>query len=574
MADSVAEVLWSMLESAGVKRCYGIIGDALCPIADALRRNGRVEFIQTRNEEAGVFAAVAEASLTGNPVAVCGTAGPGVMHLLNGLVDAKKEGAPVIAIAGDTVSALIDSGWVEEVNPYETFQIASLYTGRIVNPAQTRTVVQTAIRTAVSEHGPTVIAVPGDIAPRKVPDDSYQAVVHRPPLLRPTDEDLGALAKLIDEADSVTIFGGDGCRDAHDEVVALAQKLQAPVGYAYRGKQWLEWGNPNAVGMTGLLGWGGAYEAMQHCDVCLLLGTNFPLNDFYPKRAKKVQIDRRPSNIGRRTHLDMGLVGDIKDTVSALLPLVGEKHNTRHLDRALKETEKWRRKMGHYVTRGPELTPIRPEYLMATIDELASDDAVVCADTGTAVIWTARYFTAKRKRNIFGSFSWASMANAMPNTIGVALAYPGRQVIGMCGDGGLAMLMGDLLTIAERQLPVKLVVLDNSGFQFVRIEMAEAGLEPYGLTFSNPDWAKVAEAIGLTGIRLEDPREVRDAVAEFLATLGPALLDAVVEPNALSLPPHISFGEAEGFSLRLAKQAVGGNLDDVIETVKANVHLV
>jgi pyruvate dehydrogenase (quinone) len=574
MPDSVADALWSMLAGAGVKRCYGIVGDALNPVIDALRRDGRVEFIQVRNEEAGVFAAVAEAHLTENLVAVCGTSGPGAIHLLNGLIDARREGVPVIAIVGDTVTGLIDSGTIEEINPYATFEIASLYTGRLVNPAQTRTVVQTAIRTALSEHGPTVIAVPGDVASRKVPDDSYQAVLHNPPLLRPNDEDLRALAQMIDEAGSVTIFGGDGCRDAHDEVVALAEKLQAPVGYAYRGKQWLEWGNPNAVGMTGLLGWGGAYEAMHNCDLCLLLGTNFPLPDFYPKKPKKVQVDLRPANIGRRTHIDMGLVGDIKDTVAALLPLVAQKAGTHHLARALKTTEKWRKNMSHYVTRGPDVTPIRPEYLVATLDELADDDAVVSADTGTACIWTARYITAKQSRNIFGSLSWASMANAMPNAIGAALAHPKRQAIAICGDGGLSMLMGDLLTIAERQIPVKLLVLDNSGFQFVHIEQEEAGIQPFGTKFANPDLAKVAESIGLTGIRVEDPRQVRDAVAEFLAIPGPALLDAVTDPYALSLPPHVSFGEAEGFSLSFAKQALNGNLDDVIDTVKSNVHVV
>jgi pyruvate dehydrogenase (quinone) len=574
MPNSVADALWSMLAGAGVKRCYGIVGDALNPVMDALRRDGRVEFIQMRNEEAGVFAAVAEASLTGNLVAVCGTAGPGAMHLVNGLIDAQREGVPVIAIVGDTVTSLIDSGTIEEINPYSTFQTASLYTCRLINPAQTRTVVQTAIRTALSEHGPTVIAVPGDVAVKKVPDDSYQAVLHNPPLLRPSDDDLRALAKMIDDAGTVTIFGGDGCRDAHDEVVALAEKLQAPVGYAYRGKQWLEWGNPNAVGMTGLLGWGGAYEAMHNCDLCLLLGTNFPLPDFYPKKPKKVQVDLRPTNIGRRTHIDMGLVGDIRDTVASLLPLVAQKDETRHLNRALKTTAKWRENMSHYVTRGPDVAPIRPEYLVATIDALADDDAVICADTGTAVIWMARYINAKQNRNLFGSLSWASMANAMPNTIGAALAYPGRQAIALCGDGGLSMLMGDLLTIAERQIPVKLVVLDNSGFQFVHIEQEEAGIQPFGTKFANPDLAKVAESIGLTGIRVEDPREVQDAVAELLATPGPALLDAVVDPYALSLPSHVSFGEAEGFSLSFAKQALNGNLDDVIQTVKANVHLV
>jgi len=573
MAERVADVLWSMLAGAGVKRCYGIVGDALNPVIDGLRRNGQVEFIHVRHEEAGTFAAVAEAYLTNAPVAVCGTAGPGVMHLLNGLMDAQREGAPVIAIAGDVVSNLADTCTLEELNPYATFQVASLYTGRIVNPAQTRAVVQTAIRTALAEHGPTVIALPGDTAASEVPDDTYRAVVPNQPLLRPSDSDLQALAELIDGAGSVTIFGGDGCRDAHDEIVALAERLHAPVGYAFRGKQWLEWGNPNAVGMSGLLGWGGAYEAMHDCDLCLLLGTNFPFVDFYPRTPKKVQVDRSASIIGRRTDIDLGLVGDIKDTVTALLALVAQKPDRSHLDRALTTTERWRKRMGHYVTRGPELSPIRPEYLASTIDELASDDAAFCVDTGTACIWAARYITARRDRRIFGSFSWASMANAMPNALGIALAYPGRQVIALCGDGGLAMLMGELLTIAERQLPVKLVVLNNGGLEFVHIEMEEAGIEPFGTAFENPDFSKLADAIGLTGIRVEDPRAVRDAVTRLLSTPGPALLDAVVDPHALSLPPHITFGMAEGFSLSLAKQAINGNLDEVIETVKRNVSL-
>jgi pyruvate dehydrogenase (quinone) len=563
-----------MLAGAGVRRCYGIVGDALNPVIDGLRRNGQVEFIHVRNEEAGVFAAVAEACLTNSPVAVCGTAGAGAIHLLNGLVDAQREGAPVIAIAGDIQSGVIDTGALEEVNPYAAFAVASLYTGRIVNPAQTRAVVQRAIGTALGEGGPTVIALPGDVAASDAPEDTYRAVTHRRPLLRPSDRDLQALAELIDAAGTITIFGGDGCRGAHDEIVALAQRLQAPVGYAFRGKQWLEWGNPNAVGMSGLLGWGGAYEAMHNCDVCLLLGTNFPFADFYPRKPKKVQVDRRASIIGRRTHVDMGLVGDVSDTVAALVPLVAQKSDSGHLDGALETTAKWRERMSHYVTRGPELSPIRPEYLVSTIDELAGDDVAVCADTGTACIWAARYITAKPNRHIFGSFSWASMANAMPNAIGIALAYPGRQVIALCGDGGLTMLMGDLLTIATRKLPVKLVVLNNGGLEFVKIEMEEAGIEPFGIALENPDFAKLAEAIGLTGIRVQDPREVRDGVARLLSTTGPALLDAVVDPQALSLPPHITFGMAEGFSLSMAKQALHGNLDEVVETVKRNVRVV
>jgi pyruvate dehydrogenase (quinone) len=505
-----------------------------------------------RNEEAGVLAAVAESLVTGEPVVVCGTAGPGVTHLLNGLLDASRERVPVIAVAGDSASSVIDSGTVEEISPYDLFRTASLYTGRILNPAQTRTVVQTAIRTAIVERGPTVIAIPGDVAAKPF-EGSIQEVTFRQPLLRPADADLTELADLINRAKDVTIFGGDGCRFAHDEVVALATKIGAPVGYAYRGKQWLEWDNPNAVGMTGLLGWGGAYEAMHHGDLLLLLGTSFPFGDFYPTDCTIAQIDSRGTMLGRRTRVDLALVGDVRETVAAVLPLVDAKEPGHHLTHALHVTKHWRERMGHYVTRGPRLKRIRPEYLVSTLDELASDDAVFTVDTGTACIWAARYVTAKSGRNILGSFNWATMANAMPYAMGIAIGVPGRQAIALCGDGGLAMLMGDLLTIAARQLPVKLVVLNNSHLDFVHIEMMEAGIEPFGTTLKNPSFAALADVIGIAGFRLENPNDVRSTVDQFLTTPGPALLDAVIDPHALSLPPHVSLGMAEGFSLSLAK---------------------
>jgi pyruvate dehydrogenase (quinone) len=549
---TVADATWTMLAESGVKRCYGIIGDALNPVIDALHRAGKVEFILVRNEEAGALAAVAESLVTGEPVVVCGTAGPGVTHLLNGLLDASRERVPVIAVAGDSASSVIDSGTVEEISPYDLFRTASLYTGRILNPAQTRTVVQTAIRTAIVERGPTVIAIPGDVAAKPF-EGSIQEVTFRQPLLRPADADLTELADLINRAKDVTIFGGDGCRFAHDEVVALATKIGAPVGYAYRGKQWLEWDNPNAVGMTGLLGWGGAYEAMHHGDLLLLLGTSFPFGDFYPTDCTIAQIDSRGTMLGRRTRVDLALVGDVRETVAAVLPLVDAKEPGHHLTHALHVTKHWRERMGHYVTRGPRLKRIRPEYLVSTLDELASDDAVFTVDTGTACIWAARYVTAKSGRNILGSFNWATMANAMPYAMGIAIGVPGRQAIALCGDGGLAMLMGDLLTIAARQLPVKLVVLNNSHLDFVHIEMMEAGIEPFGTTLKNPSFAALADVIGIAGFRLENPNDVRSTVDQFLTTPGPALLDAVIDPHALSLPPHVSLGMAEGFSLSLAK---------------------
>ena len=570
---NVADATWTMLADAGVKRCYGIIGDALNPMIDALHRNGRIEFIHVRNEWAGALAAVGESMAHGEPVVVCGTAGPGATNLLNGLLDASRERVPVIAVCGDTVSYALDTGVPEEINPYDLFQTASLYTGRVINPDQTRMVVQTAIRTALVESGPTVLAIPGDVAAQPY-HGALQQVSYRRPVFRPIDADISELAELINGAKNVTIFGGDGCRFAHDEVVALATKIGAPVGWAYRGKQWLEWDNPNAVGQTGLLGWGGCYEAMQRCDLLLLLGTSFPFIEFYPTGPTTVQVDSRGTMIGRRTHVDLGLVGDIGETVAALLPLVEAKQPGHHLTRALKVTSEWRERMGHYVTRGPKLNRIRPEYLTATLNELAADDAVFTVDTGTPVIWAARYVQATRNRNILASLNWASMANAMPYAMGAALAFPDRQTIALCGDGGLSMLMGDLLTIAERELPVKLVVFDNSHLEFVHIEMMEAGIAPFGTDFKNPNFAEMAETIGIAGFRLEQAAEVRSTVEQFLAAPGPALLDAVVDPHALSLPPHATFGQAENFSLSLAKQVIQGSLDDVIATAKNNALLM
>src|SRR5579862_8083917 len=383
MAQKVADVMWSMLAKAGVKRCYGIVGDALNPVMDALRRNGEIEFIHVRNEEYGVFAAVADAYMTGRPVAVCGTAGPGVTHLFNGLMDARKEGAAIIAIAGDVESKLIDTAALEELNPYKFFDTACLYIGRVVNPEQVRAVVTTAIMTAVIDKGPTLISMPGDIAAAKVPDHSAHAFTAAAlPLMRPADSDLDKLAQMIEGANKVAIFGGDGCRDARDEVLQLATKLKAPVGYSFRGKQWLEHDNPNAVGMTGLLGYGGAYKALHGADLLLMLGTDFPFSEFLPgDNVKKVQIDKNAKHIGRRTAVDLALVGDIQATISALLPKVHDKPNTRFLEKHLAKTESFHELLQHYVRKGSGIKPIRPEYLAATLSEVASKDAMFFVDT-------------------------------------------------------------------------------------------------------------------------------------------------------------------------------------------------
>jgi pyruvate dehydrogenase (quinone) len=577
MSKNVADVLWEMLANAGVKRCYGIVGDALNPVIDGLRRNGKIEFIHVRHEEYGVFAAVAEAYLTGNPVAVCGTAGPGVVHLFNGLMDARKEGAPIIAIAGDVESKLIDTAAIEELNPYKFFEAASLYTGRLVNPEQARAVITTAILTAVTEKGPTVISIPGDVASAEAAEQSTEIRIPAASVLRPSDVDLNQLAKMIDDAKTVAIFGGEGCRDARDEVIQLATKLKAPVGYSFRGKQWLEHDNPNAVGMSGLLGYGGAYGAINDADLLLLLGTDFPFSEFLPgKDVKKVQIDRNPKHIGRRTAVDLGLVGDVKATVTALLKSVAAKTEERFLQKYVAETKSFHELLQHYVVKGPGIKPIRPEFLAATLSELAADDAMFFADTGTACIWMARHINGSRNRRLFGSFSWASMANAAPNAFGAQLAYPGRQTIALCGDGGITMLgLGDLLTQVERKTPVVQIILNNGSLDFVNIEQQEAGFIPFGVEFKNPNFARVAEAMGAKGIRIEEPGDVREGLAAALAHKGgPVLVDAVVDPLALSLPSHVPLHTVTGFTLSVAKQVLAGRMDTVIKTIEHNVRLV
>ncbi len=577
MAQKVADVMWEMLVKAGVKRCYGIVGDALNPVIDALHRNGKVEFIHVRHEEYGVFAAVAEANLTGNPVVVCATAGPGVTHLFNGLMDARKEGAPIIAIAGDVETSLMDTAALEELNPYKFFDTACLYVGRVVNPEQVRPLVTTAILTAVIDRGPTVISMPADVASADASVRSYEFTIPAPPFFRPSDADLDKLVEMIDDAKTVAIFGGDGCRDARDEVLQLASKLRAPVGYTFRGKQWLEYDNPNAVGMTGLLGYGGAYSAIHEADLVLLLGTDFPFPEFLPGNSvKKVQIDKNPKHIGRRTAVDFGLVGDIKATTTALLTSVSDKTDGHFLDKHLAETKSFHELLQHYVQKGPGIKPIRPEFLAATLSELAADDAMFFADTGTACIWLARHVQGGRNRRIFGSFSWASMANAAPNAFGAQLAYPGRQTIALCGDGGFTMLaLGDLLTQVQRKMPVVQIILNNESLDFVNIEMQEAGLVPFGVEFKTPNFAKVAEAMGAKGIRIEEPGDVREGLTAALAHKGgPFVVDVVVDPFALSLPSHVPFHTAKGYTLSLAKQVLSGKMDAVIKTIERNVGLV
>ncbi|MDR0594498.1 MAG: ubiquinone-dependent pyruvate dehydrogenase [Bifidobacteriaceae bacterium] len=578
MAHTVADQLWQMLGDAGVRRCYGIVGDALNPVIDALRRSGRVEFIHVRHEEYGTFAAACEAQLTGGPAAVCGTAGPGVAHLVNGLLDAKHEGAPVIAIAGDVERGIMDTGALEELNPYQFFQTASLYTGRIVQADQARAVIDQAITTALLEGGPTVISLPGDVA-REPATKSHYA----PPRLDATpppasEADLAAMAELIGRSRKITIMGGHGCRDGAPAVARLAERLAAPVAYSFRGKQWLEHATANAVGMTGLLGWGGAYDALHSADLVLMLGCDFPFRGFLPTDVPYIQVDKDPRHLGRRVPIRLGVVGDVGQTVAALLPRLPARAraDTAHLDEHVRATERWRRKVARYVERGPQIKPIRPEFLAAVISDLADDDALFFADTGTPCMWAARNVAAGRDRRFMGSLTWSSMASAAPYGFGAALSAPGRQAIALCGDGGFTMLgLGDLITQVRHRARVVNVIFNNGQLDFVNIEQQEAGFVPFGTDLPNPDLAAVATALGARGIRVEDPGDVRGAVAEALAhPSGPVVLDVVVDPAALAMPSHLPKPTVEGFTLSVLKRGFGGDLPGLVHEAADNARIV
>jgi len=571
MRKTVAEQLVNTLADAGVRRMYGIVGDSLNPVTDAIRRSETIDWIHVRNEEAGAFAAGADAELTGQLGVCAGSCGPGNLHLINGLFDAHRNMAPVLAIAAQIPSSEIGTGYFQETHPTELFRECSHYCELVTHPRQFPRVLQTAMQHAITRRGVSVIVLPGDVAGMEMPSDvcangAFDAV----PVVRPADADLARLAELLNGARRVTLFCGIGCAGAHDEVLALAEKLKAPVGYSLRGKQWIEHDNPYGVGMTGLLGWGAAYDAMHGCDVLLLLGTDFPYDAFMPTSPQIVQIDLRAERLGRRSKLDLGLCGDVRDTIAALLPLLEAKPDDTFLGTMRERHEHARRKLRRYVDHVGTRRPIHPEYVAATLDELASPDAVFTVDTGMCSVWAARYLNATKDRRLVGSFNHGSMANALPQAIGAQVAYPDRQVITLSGDGGLAMLMGEILTLRQHELPVKIVCFNNHTLGMVQLEMEVAGYPHHATELKNPNFAALADAVGLTGVRAEDPAEVRPALERVLACKGPALLDVVTDPNVLAMPPKATIAEAKGFALAMTKMVFAGELDDVTGTVTSN----
>jgi len=572
---NVADFFIETLKRAGVDRVWGLPGDSLNAFTDALRRDagkdGGIRWLHMRHEEAAAFAAGADAEMTGELAVVAGSCGPGNLHFINGLFDANRTRVPVLAIASHIPSAEIGSSYFQETHPQELFRECSVYVELVSDPAQLPWVLEIAMRAAVERRGVAVVVVPGDVFFADAPTRRASAPIRATrSSVVPDADGLASAAELLNGAKKVTILAGAGVAGAHDEVVALAAKLQAPIVHALRGKEHIEWQNPYDVGMTGLLGFSSGYRAMEKCDALLMLGTDFPYRQFYPEKAKIVQVDLRGEQLGRRTPIDLGLVGGVRETAAALLPLIDEGRSSSFADDSV----------AHYRTTRDALddlavddgrSPIHPQYVAKVLDELAAEDAVFTADVGSPVIWASRYLTMNGRRRLLGSFLHGSMANAMPQALGAQAVDRSRQVVALAGDGGLAMLMGDLLSIRQNDLPVKIVVFNNSSLNFVELEMKAAGIVNFGTGLENPSFAAVAESVGITGIRVEKASELRGALGRALATDGPVLVDVVTAREELSMPPSITAAQAKGFTVWALKTVLSGRGDELLDLADTNV---
>ncbi|TGE22216.1 ubiquinone-dependent pyruvate dehydrogenase [Hymenobacter aquaticus] len=569
---TVSEIIVDTLIAAGVTRVYGVVGDSLNGITDVIRAREGIEWVHVRNEEAGAFAAGAEAHVTGSLAVCAGSCGPGNTHLLNGLYDCHRSRVPVLALAAQIPSVEIGSQYFQETHPETTFKECSAYCELIGHPDQAVRCTEIAIQTALTQRGVAVLVVPGDISHQQA-----EAPEPRLPVLRskatlvPGLEDLRAAADLLNTSDKVTIMAGAGCAQAHAELLQVAEMLGAPVVHALRGKEYVEPNNPYDVGMSGLLGFTSGYEALMSADAMLMLGTDFPYVQFLPQEARTVQIDVRGEHIGRRARVEVGLVGDVAATLRALLPLLNHKSDRHHLTKALDHYREARQDLDELATGEDGDTSMHPQYVARLLNEQAAEDAIFTCDVGTPTIWAARYLQFNGKRRLVGSFNHGSMANAMPQALGAQLAFPGRQVIALAGDGGFAMLMGELLTLKQLKAPVKIVIFNNNSLAFVELEMKASGILNYGTDLENPNFAALAEAAGVRGIRVTDPAALPAAIADMLAHPGPVILDAVVKRTELSMPPTIQKEQVLGFSLYTLKAIMSGRGDEVLELAKTNL---
>jgi pyruvate dehydrogenase (quinone) len=571
MSRTAAEFLVEALEKTGVKRVYGVVGDSLNGFTDALRRRKSIDWIHMRHEEAAAFAAGAEAHLTGSLAVCAGSCGPGNLHLINGLFDCQRSGVPVLAIAAHIPSIEIGIDYFQATHPESLFKDCSHYVELVSNPAQLPQILKRAIRVAIAKRGVAVVVIPGDVALMKLDAEVPQWLIPSAPVVRPSQPEIEQLASVLNGAARVTIFGGAGCAGAHAQVIELARKLKAPIVHAFRGKEFLEYDNPYDVGMTGLVGFASGYAAMKNCDALLMLGTDFPYRAFYPEHAKIAQIDVRPEALGNRCSLHLGLLGTVKDTLDALLPIIKEKTDESHLSDALADYKQARKNLDALAESGPNSDTIHPQYVTRLVSELAADDAVFTCDVGTPIIWTARYLKVNGRRRIIGSFNHGSMANAMLHAIGAQTACPNRQVISMSGDGGFTMMMGDFITLIQIGLPVKVIVLNNGTLGFVEMEMKASGFLDTGCDLKNPNFAMMAEAMGVRGFRVEKPQELKSAIQAALAHKGPALVDVVSARQELAMPPKTTLDQAYHFGMFTMRAVLDGRAKELIDLAKVNL---
>ena len=568
----VADLLVDVLLEAGVKRIYGVSGDSLNGITDSIRTHKQIEWIHVRHEEVAAFAAGAEAHLTGSLAVCAGSCGPGNLHLINGLYDCQRNRVPVLAIAAQIPSPEIGSGYFQETHPEHLFAQCSHYCELVSQPQQMPRVLEIAMQTAISRRGVAVVALPGDVALRDAVHEKPRVhFTEARPTVCPSEDELNILADLLNHSERITILGGAGCAGAHDQLLQLAGKLQAPIVHAMRGKEFIEYDNPFDVGMTGLLGFSSGYFAMMNCDLLLMIGTDFPYQQFYPQDATIVQIDVRGEQLGRRAKLDFGFVGDTKTTLQALLPKLKQNPYEAHLKRALQQYREARKGLDDLATGEPGKKLIHPQYVARVLDKLAAEDAIFTCDVGTPTIWAARYLRMNGKRRIIGSFTHGSMANALPQAMGAQASHPGRQVIAMAGDGGLAMLMGDLLTLRQHQVPIKIIVFKNDALGFVELEMKATGILDFTTDLRNPDFTKIAEGAGILGLKAETPDQVEPMIARALSYNGPALVEVPVARQELSMPPTITYEQARGFGLFMLKAVLNGRADEVVDLAKVNL---
>ena len=576
MPKTVADQFAETLAVAGVKRIYGIVGDSLNGLTDALRRQAKIEWVHVRHEETAAFAAGAEAHLTGQLAVCAGSCGPGNLHLINGLFDCHRSRVPVLAIAAQIPSAEIGSGYFQETHPQTLFKECSHYCELVSGANQMPHALEVAIREAVGRRGVTVLAMPGDVALQAASNASpvkVEGLLPTAPVVTPARQNVDRLAALLNGAGRVTMLCGSGCTGAHDELLALGDRLKAPMVHTMRGKEYVEWANPYDVGMTGLIGFSSGYYAMLDCDVLLMLGTDFPYRQFYPQGGgvRIAQIDIRAEQIGRRAAVDLAVVGDVRTTVQALLPLLEQRRDETHFAQAREHYARARRALDDLAVGTPGKKLIHPQQIAKAISDHAAKDAVFTCDVGLPTVWAARYLTMNGSRRLLGSFWHGSMANALAQGIGAQAAFPGRQVVSLSGDGGFAMLMGDFLSLAQLDLPVKVVVFNNGALGFIELEQKSTGFLPFGTEFRNPNFAAMAEAVGIRGIRLEDAGEVDDGISAAFAHDGPVLVDAVVNRTELAMPPSITLEMAKGFTLYMVKAVMSGRGDELIDLARTNL---